>query len=161
MKSFRSKHHLTLDEWKKAIFHVSDLKKEFVKLQNQLYEIVNVTTEDETHYRYTISFNTQCAIYSVHFPSVPITPVSCMIEIAQELAEEQTKKSFMLKIANDMQVIMPHNPTNASVVDFCFTIEPAEEGEEEKAEIYSVSISIRKEDTFFMKMLLHFEEKPT
>lgn len=153
MKTFRTKHHLTLEEWKKAIHHVSDLKKNMDKLEGQLYHIVSLKSEDNNHYCFSIAFNSHCAIYIFHFPSSPITPVSCFIEIAHELIERFLGMELTLKMVNDLQVIMPHNPIENPDVDFEFNVINQHEQKEDD-EMYKVELIIKKDNSTFATMTL-------
>ena len=61
-----------------------------MKLQNNLYTITLPPhgRAEEGAFIYTIHLIEDCVIYQAHFPSNPITPGACIIQIAQELYEQ-------------------------------------------------------------------------
>ena len=72
-----------------------------MQLKNNIYKIIG--KEDEGGVvNYTIQLIPSCFIYQAHFPSEPITPGVCIVQIGKELIEEllaeQTSKPQTLEI---------------------------------------------------------------
>lgn len=78
-------------------------------LKNYLYKVLNVkeTPEEVT---YSISFNQECPIYKAHFPTMPITPGACIIQMVEELLEDHLKMNLQtagVKNAKFLRVLKP------------------------------------------------------
>lgn len=80
-----------------------------MKLKNNLYKVLNVreTPEGVT---YNISLNGECPIYQAHFPTMPITPGVCIIQMVEELLANYLKKDLQtaeVKNAKFLRVLKP------------------------------------------------------
>lgn len=78
-------------------------------LKNYLYKVLNVkdTPEGGT---YSISLNQECPIYKAHFPTMPITPGACIIQMVEELLEDHLKINLQtagVKNAKFLRVLKP------------------------------------------------------
>ena len=78
-------------------------------LKNYLYKVLNVkdTPEGGT---YSISLNQECPIYKAHFPTMPITPGACIIQMVEELLEDHLKinlQTARVKNAKFLRVLKP------------------------------------------------------
>ena len=84
---------------------------------DNLYIVKNKQIEGTTA-RFEISFNSEHPIYAAHFPSNPITPGVCLINICKELTESVLEKSLLLQIVKNvkfLQLINPNENPNVSV----------------------------------------------
>jgi 3-hydroxyacyl-[acyl-carrier-protein] dehydratase len=142
---------LSLQDWKKAIHRVRDVKKLYSMLKDNLYQIVDSKITDENSFTYQIALISDCSIYNVHFPGKPITPGACLIEIAKELIEDFLKKKVKLTMANNVKFIAILEPGNNQKVDFLFTVR------ENESQIFKVDLVIQFEEVIFAKMILQFE----
>ena len=59
-----------------------------MQLKNNLYKIIRKEEVDRV-VNYTIELSPSCVIYAAHFPSEPITPGVCIVQMGKELVEEQ------------------------------------------------------------------------
>ena len=78
-------------------------------LRNNLYKILSRETIAEKE-SFIIVLNPSCLIYAAHFPSMPITPGVCIIQMVEELLGELTKSSQQLikiKNAKFLSVLKP------------------------------------------------------
>ena len=142
---------ISLKERKEAIHSVSKIKNEFVSLQHNLYIIENKKIINENVYRYRINFIEECQIFKVHFPSQPIVPGSCIVDIVKELIEDFQNQKMALKEANNICFYSLLSPITDPVLDFYFEEEelPDNENLEEHlfSHLYKVFLLLRKKDT--------------
>ena len=78
-------------------------------LRDNLYKILSRETIAEKE-SFIIVLNPSCLIYAAHFPSMPITPGVCIIQMVEELLGELTKSSQQLikiKNAKFLSVLKP------------------------------------------------------
>ena len=69
-----------------------------MKLQSNLYTVLSACRQTGVC---TIHLIEDCMIYQAHFPSNPITPGACIIQIAQELYEQSCGHSVeILEVKN-------------------------------------------------------------
>ncbi len=142
---------LSLQNWKKAIHHVRDVKKSYSMLKDNLYHIVEENKIDENQYNFQISLISECPIYNVHFPGKPITPGACLIEIAKELIETYLNREVKLTLAANVKFINLLEPSKFKEVFFHFNIL------DNKAPIFKVDLVIQYEEVVFAKMILQVE----
>ena len=149
MKPELAKIDVSLQERKKAIHNVSKIRDDFDSLQGNLYTIADKKILNEEVYRYRIDFNEDCEIFKVHFPSQPIAPGGCVLDIAKELIEDFLNQKMSLKEARDIRFYGLLSPTVS--VDFYFEKEELpvdKDAEEQKIEpFYRVFVVLRKKDT--------------
>ncbi len=166
MKPNLTKIDIPLQERKKAIHEVSGIRKNISTLQYTLFKIVEKKVLDENNYRYRIELIEDSEIFKVHFPSQPITPGSCILDMAKELIEDFLNKRMTLKEANHIRFFSPISPVTDPIIDFCFEKKVNENEVETTAApvIYKVSLVIREKDAteeegILAEMLLVLEEK--
>jgi 3-hydroxyacyl-[acyl-carrier-protein] dehydratase len=88
-----------------------------MKLQNSLYTIVSEQTVG-TAIRYDIRLDATHQIYQAHFPGEPITPGVCIIQIAKELLEEQTRRSMMIEKVKNVKFLSIISPVQTPQVTY-------------------------------------------
>ena len=118
MNSLAINHSLSFQERKEVIRHLTKVKRQYPSLQHHLYKIKKKSEEDEFTVIYTIVLNPESEIYKVHFPERPITPGSCLVEVAQELLENDLGESLCLKTIIDLNYFNPINPQKSFIIDF-------------------------------------------
>ncbi|MBO7069475.1 MAG: hypothetical protein J6W52_12525 [Bacteroidaceae bacterium] len=84
-------------------------------LKNSLYKIQDVkeTTEGVS---YSILMNRECPIYQAHFPSMPVTPGACIIQMAGELLADFVKKDLQLMAVKNAKFISVLAPTDEVIL---------------------------------------------
>lgn len=149
--------NMGLQEWKNAIRDVANIKKNYPMLQDNLYTIIekNIHTDSAT---YKIGFNAECEIYKVHFPTQPMTPGACLLEMAKEIAEDFTSTKLMLKIASNIRFLKPIDPNLFPVVNV--DLKMNQNQEEDRPDETEVNLKIYFEEDVFAKMNLCFIENP-
>jgi len=78
-------------------------------LNNYLYKVLNVKETPEKA-SYSISLNQECPIYKAHFPTMPITPGACILQMVEELLEDHLKMNLQtagVKNAKFLRVLKP------------------------------------------------------
>ena len=86
-------------------------------LMNDLYTAV-IEESDSNSLLAIIKFNEQHNIFKGHFPSQPIVPGVCMVEIVKELLQQITSKTYMLGNATQvkfLQLVKPEMQLSCSV----------------------------------------------
>ncbi len=78
-------------------------------LLKDFYTITDQTVEANTQHT-TIRLNPAHAIFRGHFPSNPVTPGVCMLQIIKELAEQKEASSLQLKKATNVKFLAVINP---------------------------------------------------
>ena len=70
-------------------------------LRDQLYSVYNKKKEGDS-FIYTIELNPQHFIYKAHFPTEPITPGVCIVQIAKELLEDALGEMLEIKVIKNV-----------------------------------------------------------
>ena len=65
----------------------------------------------------TISFNPGHDIFKGHFPTIPVVPGVCMMQIVKEVLEQQLSQSLLLKESSQMKFLTLITPNENPVVD--------------------------------------------
>jgi 3-hydroxyacyl-[acyl-carrier-protein] dehydratase len=76
-----------------------------MSLQNSFYHII---AHDEASY--TIRFDASHPIFSGHFPSQPIVPGACLVQIAQELLSDQLGQPVCFTAIRNLKFRQPVTP---------------------------------------------------
>ena len=69
---------------------------------------------------YEIRLNESHFIYQAHFPSEPITPGVCVIQIAKELLEESLRQRLEIKMVKNVKFLNVISPTRTPLITFEF-----------------------------------------
>lgn len=146
---------ISLEEWKKAIREVSEVMKTIERLQDYLYKIEKKRgpEDNDNVFRFRLRFDAENPLCKVHFPSSPVIPVSCLIEIARELANEITGKELKLTIAEDMLFYHYIDPVRIPVVEITLQLD------DETPSLFKIDTSITDDTRVLATMKLNFIEK--
>lgn len=79
-------------------------------LENKLY-LIEHSEGTNANMTYTIRQNKSNEIFKAHFPSSPITPGACLIEIAKELCEHLFGRELILQTIKNAKFIHIITPT--------------------------------------------------
>ncbi len=78
-------------------------------LSNDFYHIASANSAENT-IRAEISLNAEHHIFKGHFPSVPVVPGVCMLQIMKELLENNLNKELQLIGAKEIKFLSLINP---------------------------------------------------
>lgn len=116
-------------------------------LLNNLFTITGCSHTDEG-FEYQILLDEKSIIYSAHFPGKPITPGVCIIQIAQELYEQDTKRTLRLMKIKNVKFLSVMVPGDNKSFVYKFRKIVEENG------IVRFQVSVSREETVFAKMSL-------
>lgn len=91
-----------------------------------------------------ISFDKEHPIFSGHFPSVPVVPGVCMMQIIKELTEAATATRTRLSMASQLKFLTPINPLVTPAILFIIHYKQQEEKLELTAELKNADRSFFK-----------------
>jgi len=147
MKPELAQINVSLKERKKAIHNVSKIKNNFDSLQNNLYTLVNKKIINEEVCKYRIALKAECEIFKVHFPSTPIIPGSCILDMAKELVEDFVNMKISMREVNNIRFYDPISPITDSEIDFYFEKEESVTEKNIENSLHKVYLVLRKKDT--------------
>lgn len=78
-------------------------------LKDALYKITSLDHQDNT-IKATLEINSDNEIFIGHFPSQPVLPGACMLQIVKEVLESTLNKSFRLKKADHIKFLKLIDP---------------------------------------------------
>lgn len=80
-------------------------------LKNKLYTFAALEEQEAGSYRAQITLNPSHPIFEGHFPSQPVLPGVCLIEILKEIISEVKNKPFDLKSAATIKYLKIVDPS--------------------------------------------------
>ena len=113
------------------------LKDNFYTIEKQEF------ADNKAEFR--IKLNADSFIYQAHFPSNPITPGVCLIQIATELFGFLKGGKFNIKVLKNVKFTAPINPLEFPEVDFLLDFS-------EKEDFWQVKVVIKENETVFAKI---------
>jgi len=84
------------------------------------------------------------SIFNGHFPSVPIVPGVCMMQIVKEVTESQTNSRLMITSADNMKFLSVLDPTQHADVEVAITYEQHNDSFQIKASIFAGQLTFFK-----------------
>lgn len=119
---------------------------------DNLYFIEHQTIDKENNRAtFGIKFNADNIIYKAHFPSKPVTPGVCLIQIAQELLTRCTGVVCNIKRVKNIKFTTLLDPITSPEIGVCIDGIVANNNDE-----YKVSVIFKKDEITFSKMSLIF-----
>ena len=88
-----------------------------MQLRNNLYTVTGKDIEGTT-VRFAIQLNPSCFIYQAHFPSEPITPGVCIVQIGLELLEDMLHQSLEISMAKNVKFLSPISPEETTSIEY-------------------------------------------
>lgn len=113
-------------------------------LRDDFYTVHNETTEEHS-LSATLQLNAAHDIFKGHFPSIPVVPGVCSMQIIRELTEKATERRLVLKKADFLKFLGVITPTATPELNAAVSWQDAENGE------LSVSGTLFKDETVFLK----------
>ena len=116
-----------------------------MKLRDNLYSISDVQQAPES-VTYSILLNKDCIIYQAHFPSMPITPGVCIVQIAEELLAQHLGRNLQLTSIRNAKFLSILKPTDHAVLVHLKAIKQA------KGTVSAQAVIDDGEDTVYAKI---------
>ena len=79
-------------------------------LLKDFYKVISLEKQDGQIYSAMILINNEHEVFKGHFPSNPIMPGVCMMQIIKELTEQITEKTLVLKTLTNVKFMALINP---------------------------------------------------
>ena len=118
-----------------------------MKLQNELYKIVEFEQNDEV-VRFNLELNPNHYIYRAHFPEEPITPGVCIIQITKELLGCYMKRDMLIDMVKNVKFLSVISPIATPQITFTFT-NITQQGESSQVK---TQVLVSNEDVLFAKI---------
>ena len=90
-----------------------------MQLKNDFYQIES-ERNTEKGFLYQLKLNASHFIYEAHFPSHPITPGVCVVQIALELLSQQLQKRLEITKVNNLKFVSILSPVDTPEVVYDF-----------------------------------------
>ncbi len=105
----------------------------------------------------TIEINASHAIFEGHFPSIPVVPGVCMMQLLKEIAEKAIGVETMIAKASNLKFLTVINPLENSKIEVELSYKP------QPNDCISIEGRLFNEATTFFKMrgLLQLQQTPT
>ena len=120
-----------------------------MKLINDFFSIVEEQGLFPDDFSAQVKLNAGHYIYKAHFPSNPITPGVCMVQMATEILELRLGKKLKLNMAGNIKFRKPVAPTDRPT--FLFRRMSLADDK------FSVSISVENDDVQLVRMSLVYD----
>ncbi len=79
-------------------------------LRDHFYKVVSFESQGLNSCRSTVHLLRESPVFEGHFPSAPVVPGVCMLQMIKEQLEEQTEKSLRLVRAANIKFLSIINP---------------------------------------------------
>ncbi len=120
-------------------------------LMNDFYKIEYIQ-RDPNSVSCKVSFNTQHDIFKGHFPSQPVVPGVCMMEMVKELLEQQTDEALWLRDAGNVKFLQLITPDVSPIINISW---------QKNKQGYEVNASFKNEVSDLFKLTGKFEPSYT
>jgi len=121
--------------------------------KDNLYSIVRQDIAEDVA-TFGLRLDADSVIYKAHFPSKPVTPGVCLIQIAEELFSISKAEAFEIERVKNVKFVSLLDPIASPEIEAKISgVVPAGEGE------YKSSIVFCSGETIFSKMRLVFKTK--
>lgn len=111
---------------------------------NDLFSVDKITHKDGT-VSATLGINPGSEILKGHFPSQPVVPGACMLQIVKEVLENALNHPLRLKKADQLKFMIMIDPAHTLVVNLDISYQYPEDG------IVSVSAKLSNADVVYFK----------
>ena len=86
-------------------------------LKNKFYHVVSSEEQSGSSFKTILQINKEHEIFKGHFPSTPVVPGVCMMQMIKELIEEKVNKKLQLTNAANIKFLSVINPIDNSTID--------------------------------------------
>lgn len=112
-----------------------------------------VISQDDAKFSVSIDLKVDHKIYEGHFPSIPITPGVCQVQMVKEVLEDLLHKKFAMTAARDIKFLAMINPNEVSHTQLDVSYQITEGGR------YQVTALMSNELVKYLKLRADFCEK--
>jgi len=84
---------------------------------NNLYKVDSIIEKSVSSIRYHINLIADSVIFKSHFPSEPIMPGACIVQLVNELFELWTGQEAEIQRINNLKFLSPVSPAIVSTLD--------------------------------------------
>ena len=116
-------------------------------LMNDFYRIEYIQREPNS-VSCRIVFNDQHDIFKGHFPSQPVVPGVCMMQMVKELLEEQTDRNLWLRNAGQVKFLQLITPDIQPMINISW---------QEDANGFNVNANFQNDTAYLFKLSGSFE----
>jgi 3-hydroxyacyl-[acyl-carrier-protein] dehydratase len=121
-------------------------------LKENLYIIKNITDANNTIEAST-ELNDQHEIFKGHFPSQPVLPGACMLQMMREIIQTSLNQKLQLVKANEIKFLLLIIPDKTKLLQFSIQYKFTEES------TINVTAKIMEDDAICCKMKASFQIK--
>ncbi|MDR1757376.1 MAG: hypothetical protein LBR51_00215 [Bacteroidales bacterium] len=113
------------DAYRHLVFELSETRKCFPKLCDDLYHIAEKEVDGQKKVRYQVVFRQKAGMKSNLAPvkTLPVITISFLIDIALELMQNHTGCQMVLQSIQHILVLQPLSHEENMTIDFCFTLQ--------------------------------------
>ena len=105
-------------------------------LLTNFYTVIQLQLE-EGSIKASIAFNADHDIFKGHFPSTPVVPGVCMMQIVKEVLEQHLSQLLTLKQSSQIKFLMFITPKESPVVDLKINYRISDMETDVQAELYN------------------------
>ena len=110
-------------------------------------------SQEDAKFSVNIDLVADHKIYEGHFPSIPITPGVCQVQMVKEVLEDILCKKFSMTAARDIQFLAMINPNEVSHAKLDVSYIILEDGK------YQVTALMASESVKYLKLRADYCEK--
>jgi 3-hydroxyacyl-[acyl-carrier-protein] dehydratase len=109
------------------------------------YEIIDITKQSDSSLIAQVKLDGKDPLFKGHFPSQPVLPGACMIQILKAIMERNLNCKLDLKVGSNIKFLSIIDPTKHSVINYTIESEVMEN------KLLEVDCKIQTTDTIHMK----------
>lgn len=114
------------------------------------YSIINETVASNTAI-ITVCFNVNHPIFQGHFPTMPVVPGACLVEMVTQLSSKVLGKKLQLSVGQNIKFVQVIHPDEVESVSFDIIWTEAEGG-------YATKCLVHNEGTTYAMMKVTLSE---
>ena len=117
-------------------------------LHNSFYRISNNSSFENAENlknEATISFIRESEIFNAHFPTLPIVPGACLVQISKECLEKKLQQNIQILQFKNLKFLKTINPDEFPEIEIGFLYQKNEDN-------YSASVTFYKDKNLFCKL---------
>lgn len=81
-----------------------------MRLNGELYSIGEISLSEEGQGSALVTLNPESVVYKAHFPTMPITPGVCLVQMCIDILSMAHKRNLVLSEAKDIRFLVPVLP---------------------------------------------------
>lgn len=112
-------------------------------LLNDFFHITQLTSADNA-LKASLTINKSHKIFEGHFPSIPIVPGVCMMQMVKEILEKHVNKKLIVRNGDNMKFLSVINPTENAEIEATIQYESDGEGWKINATLFAGAVTFFK-----------------